>query len=260
MAIKLIDRINNYASISQYKLLPKLPVIIVVNGRSFTKATALLDKPYSSQLMETMCSTLTYLLQEIDGAVFGYVFNDEIVIIARNDQQLTSEPWLHNDIQKLVSTTAAMATLHFNTYATSIELNIPDAILTAQAFVVPNITEAINTIIAKQQQNFQTSIHFACFYELLKKNLNKEQIKEMIGNSNIDEKTNLLEQECGVIYNDYPVAFRHGVACYKTPQIVKFGDQEIVKNKWKLDVNLPVFTKTTLLQDILKETNEKIHN
>jgi len=237
---KLKERIAAYESTADVKLLPRVPLIITINGRSFSKITSILDKPYCTKFAECIYSSMVRLVNEIDGTVFAYSFNDEIVIVARNDQNLDTSPWYDNKIQKIVSSTASIATLHFNNCAASIDLNLMgDPIFLSKAFVVPNITEAINVMVSKQQQAFQSSIHFACFYELLKK-YNKEEIKEMLGGTSLDEKINLLSQECDVDFNEYPVEFRRGVACYRSPKLVEEG---VLKHKWSLNSDIPIFTR-----------------
>ncbi len=236
---KLKDRIAAYEGAADTKLLPRVPLIITVNGRSFSKITSLLDKPYCSKFADCMYSTMARLVNEVDGAVFAYSFNDEIVIVARNDQNLDTSPWYDNKVQKIVSSVASVATLQFNNCISSIDLNLMgDPIFLSKAFVVPNITEAINVMVSKQQQAFQSAIHFACFYELLKK-YNKEEIKEMLSGTSLDEKIDLLNQECQVDFNEYPPEFRRGVACYRSPKIV----DGIVKHKWTMNSNIPIFTR-----------------
>lgn len=237
---KLKDRIAVYENTADTKLLPRLPLIITVNGRSFSKITSLLDKPYCSKLADCMYSTMLRLVNEIDGAVFAYCFNDEIIIVARNDQTLDTNPWYDNKVQKIVSAVSSVATLHFNNCAAATELNlIGDAIFIAKSFVVPNITEAINVMVSKQQQAFQSSMNFACFYEFLKK-YNKEEIKEMLSGTSLDEKIDLLNQECEIDFNEYPPEFRRGVACYRSPQLVSEG---VLKHKWVLNPEIPIFTR-----------------
>lgn len=237
---KLKERIVAYENAADTKLLPRLPLIITINGRSFSKITSLLDKPYCSKFSECMNSSMLRLVNEVDGAVFAYSFNDEIIIVVRNDQTLETLPWYDNKIQKIASATASITTLHFNNCAASIDLNLMgDPIFLAKAFVVPNITEAINVMVSKQQQSFQSSIHFACFYELLKK-YNKEEIREMLSGTSLDEKIDLLLQECNVDFNEYPLEFRRGVACYRSPKIVDGGT---IKHKWILNSEIPIFTR-----------------
>lgn len=246
---KLKDRIESYQNQTEFKLLNKLPVIIVVNGRAFAKLTSLLDKPYSDVFSECLASTSLKLCSEVEGCIFAYQHNDEIVLISRNDQAVDTSPWFDNKVQKISSIVSSMATLHFNRCIGSTELNLlGEAHFSTKVFTVPNVAEAINTIIYKQQQNFYTSIQFACFYELLKK-YDKNSIKEMIQGLSFDEKVDLLQQECDIDFNKYPTAFRRGASFYKIPKLVG----ETMKNKWFINDDLPIFTKDqSFLSNIFK--------
>jgi tRNA(His) 5'-end guanylyltransferase len=251
MAIfSLKDRISSYEEISNYKLLSKLPIIIQINGRSFSKITSLLDKPYCEDFSKCMNSTMLQLCLEIEGAVFGYHFNDEIIIVAKNDQNMDTIPWYDNKIQKITSVTSSVATLHFSNLANAMDLNLMgDPIFLSHVYTVPNTLEAINVIISKQLQNFQTALQLACFYELLKK-YNKDTIKDMLSGLTSDEKIDLLLQECDINFNDYPIAFRRGAASYRAPKLI---NNDIVKNKWIINEELPIFTQdNSFLVNIVK--------
>lgn len=250
---KLKDRIDSYRESSDYKLLGRIPLVICINGRNFAKTTALLDKPYDIKLSECMHSTMLRLCNEIEGVLFAYHFNDEIILVSRNDQSIETTPWFDNKLQKICSITSSIATSHFDDCASSISLNLSgDPIFYSQIFNVPNIVEAINTIIFKQQNNFLYSIQSACLYELLKK-YEKNTIKEMLSGLSMDEKIDLLKQECNIDFNDYPTSFRRGVACYKIPKIVN----ESVKNKWFINNELPIFTKDqSFLTNIFKHGSD----
>ena len=240
MSNKLKDRIDAYQASADTRLLPRVPIVIAVNGRSFSKLTSLLDKPYCPKFAECILNTMLRLCTDIEGALFAYQHNDEIIIIARNDQGTDTAPWYDNRAQKISSITSSIATLHFNRCATAIELNIMgEAIFSSQVFVVPNIMEAINTLVYKQQYNFQTSIQSACFYELLKK-YDKNTIREMLNGLSLDERIDLLQQESQVDFNEYPPSFRRGAACYKVPRVAEDGT---MKNKWFINPDLPIFTK-----------------
>ncbi len=237
----LKQRVSSYEEIADYKLLSKLPVIISINGRSFSKITSLLDKPYSFEFSECLYDTMLKIIQDVDGAVFGYAYNDEIVIIARNDQKEDTNPWYDNKIQKITSVASSLATFYFSNKANSMDLNLyGDPIFVSKVFTVPNFTETINTLIYKQNQSYSKSLYNACLYELLK--LNKysvSDIKEMLSNTSQDDKIDLLLQECNVDFNDYPSDFRRGVGCYRIPVIM--GTE--MRNKWSLNKELPFFTK-----------------
>jgi tRNA(His) 5'-end guanylyltransferase len=239
-SLKLKDRIALYENATDYKLLGRVPIIICINGRSFSKITSIIDKPYCEKFAECMYSTALRLAMEVEGSVFSYCFCDEIVIVARNDQSIETNFWYDNRIQKISSVTASIATLHFNNCATALDLNlIGDAVFISNTFVVPNITEAINVIVSKQQLSFQKSLHFACLYELLKKQYDKNDIKEMIQGTSSDDKINLLQQECNIDYNNYPIAYRRGIACYRQPKLI---DGKL-KHKWSINMEIPIFTK-----------------
>jgi len=250
MSNKLKDRIESYRDSTDYKLVNRLPLIICINGRGFSKFTSLLDKPYCPKLAEGLSAVMLKLCTEVDGALFAYLHNDEIILIARNDQSLETEPWYDNHIQKICSVTSSIATLRFKNYLDTIDLNyVGEPIFTSQVFAVPNIMEAINAIVYKQQQNFHTSIQFACFYEFLRK-YDKNAIKDMLHGLSVDEKIDLLYQDCEVDFHQYPHIFRRGAACYKVPKVVDSG---MMKNKWIINTELPIFTKDqSFLSNIFK--------
>ncbi len=227
----------------------RLPIIINLNGRSFSKITQLIEKPYDQKFSECLLSTMHRLCTEIEGVIFAYTHNDQILLVCRNDQNEDTTLWFDGKIQKICSVAASIATLHFNECASTVKLNLStDPIFTAQIFSVPNITETINTIIYEQQQNFLTSIQFACIYGLLKK-YDKNTIKEMLNGLNIDEKKDLLFQECNIDFNELPEIFRRGAACYK----INHEKDGIEKQKWTINSNIPIFTKDhSFLQNILK--------
>lgn len=249
MATSLKDRIDSYQELSNYKLLGKLPVVIYLNGRSFSKSTSLLEKPFCAKFAECLYSTMLKVSSDIDGAIFAYSHNDEITLILRNDLTPDMQQWCDNKLYKIHSIVSSMATLHFNNCANTIGLNISnEPIFISHAFTVPNLQEAVNTIVSRQQQNFHTSIQFACFYEMIKK-YDKPTIKEMLAGLSIDEKIQLLKQECDVDYYQLPQSFRRGVAAYKIPKLI----DGIMKNKWTLNYNLPIFTKNQeFISNLLK--------
>jgi tRNA(His) guanylyltransferase len=240
MSISLKDRIENYQNIADLKLIGRVPVVIVVNGKSFAKTTSLLNKPFCSKFSEVMLSITLKLCVDIEGSVLAYQHNDEVVIVSVNDQNPDTMPWYNNRVQKISSITSSIATLHFARRSVEMELNLMgEAIFSAQVFAVPNVMEAINTLIYTQQHNFHSSVQFACFYHLLDK-YDKETIRNMITGLSLDEKIELLRQECQIDFYQYPTAFRRGSICYRAPEIIN----DVIKNKWKIE-SAPIFTKDT---------------
>jgi tRNA(His) 5'-end guanylyltransferase len=239
----LRERISSYEEIVDTKLLPKLPVIIVCNGRSFRKLTAPLQKPFSTAFLELMCGIMLKLCQEIDGTVFGYTFNDEIVIIARNDNTLDTTPWYDNRIQKIVSATSSIATLECIKLAKTKDINFfGDPIFTTKTFAVPTITEAINTLVLKQQTAYNAALYNACFYELIKR-YSVDAVNQTLIEKSTQSKLELLSDECGIDFSLVGSPFRRGVASYRAPKIINSNGEDKIKNSLIIDSDLPVFVK-----------------
>ncbi len=238
----LRDRIRSYQEQSDFRLLKKLPIITIVNGRSFKKTTSLLHKPFDQKFLEVMSGVMIKLCCEIDGTVFAYSFNDEIIIVSRNDQHIDTLAWLDNKIQKIVSTVSSIATLEFVKIAKLKELNIfGDPIFTTNVFVVPNLIEVINLLISKQQQAFHSALSMACFYELIKTH-SVNVVKETLAEKSAQEKAELL-MESGKDFNAYALPFRRGVAAYRMQKLVQTANGEEMRNKLVIDLELPLFTK-----------------
>ena len=241
METSLTDRINSYQELNDYQLIKRLPVIIVINGRSFSKTTSLLDKPYSPAFMELMAASMVKLCNEVDGIVFSYTFNDQIVLILKNDQNANTEAWYGNKIQSIVSATSSIATLEFNKVKDINGVNIiGDAIFTAKTFVVPNTVELINTIIHMQQNCFHAALSQAAFYELLKIH-GSDKSKKILNGKNPKQKAEILFNECGVEFNNYPLPFKRGIATYKAPKINPYNNE--IKHKFIINDELPLFTQ-----------------
>jgi tRNA(His) 5'-end guanylyltransferase len=247
-------RITSYEDICDPRLMPRVPLIINLNGRNFSKITSLLPKPFSLELGQCLYATMADLVQEIEGAVFAYSFNDEITIIVRNDQTLDTQPWYDNSVSKIISAASSLATLHFNDAAAELEVNLSgDPIFLSKIFTVPNLTEAVNVMVYHQQRAHQIAVRLACFYELIKK-YRKHEIEEMLMDTSLEEKIKLLKEEAGIDFYEYPVEFRRGVVCYRRPETINYNGEDIVKERWALNTDVPIFTsEKEFLQDIIKK-------
>src|ERR1019366_10250945 len=105
----LSERIKEYENCYQQAIISKIPLVIIINGRNFQKTTALLDKPFSIDFLDAMGHIMISLMSEISGGIFAYSFNDEIIIILKNDAM----PWCDNNIQKIISITSSIASIEF---------------------------------------------------------------------------------------------------------------------------------------------------
>jgi tRNA(His) 5'-end guanylyltransferase len=254
------DRQKRYEDASDIILTTRLPVIIRVDGKSFHKVCKKVIKPYDPLVIDCMANAMLSSIESIEGAVFGYQQSDEITFVLRNDQNLESQPWFKNRIQKISSITSSLITYHFNKYFSSLKDPpnlIGDLLFDARSFIVPSINESVNNLIWRQLDCIRNAITNASYHELGKK-FGKKTAQGMIQNKKVDERLILLSKDCGIDFEDkYPVSYKRGVCVYKVPTIVNSSNGEIARNKWKLDYDTPLFVQNrTFLQTIISNGHD----
>lgn len=119
---------NNYENITRYYLTRRMPVIIRIDGKAFHTFTRGFKKPFDDILVKTMQDTMKYLCENIQGCVLGYTQSDEISLVLTDYAELTTDAWFGNNLQKMCSVSASMATMAFNKFFL-IMLKIQRAIL-----------------------------------------------------------------------------------------------------------------------------------
>jgi tRNA(His) 5'-end guanylyltransferase len=234
---KLIDDLIEYEERAQTKLMRKTPVIIKITGRNFAKITKDFEKPYSAELAMCFLDTMHKLCIEIEGTVFGYYAGDSIFLVCRNDLGASTTPWYDNDVQKIASCAASIATGAFYKSITTVNDSLfdSDIVFLASVFPVPYIEEAYNYIIYRQYENIKVAAYEACFAELFRMGYNPTDIDNKLYFMNYDDKVSYLRDKLGIKFNDYPIVFRHGAACYRVNKII--GDKK--KSKWTLNKDIP---------------------
>ena len=105
------DRMKKYEGITRDHLVPRMPVIIRLDGKAFHSFTRGFAKPFDQIMMKSMQETMKLLCENIQGCVLGYTQSDEISLVLVDYQNLNSCSWFDNNIQKIASVSASMATL-----------------------------------------------------------------------------------------------------------------------------------------------------
>jgi tRNA(His) 5'-end guanylyltransferase len=151
----------NYESCFRIYLPKRMPVIIRLDGKAFHSLTKDMNKPFDNEFIKNMALTAQKLLKEVQNGVFAYVQSDEISLLLHNYKRLNTESWFGNNVQKMVSISAGIASSYF-TYL----LNGIIAVFDARAFVIPEVLEIaskgllsqcfhINNCIIKIAMNFK---------------------------------------------------------------------------------------------------------
>ena len=107
------ERMKEYEMQSRTKLLRRVPVIIRLDGKAFHTWTRGLDRPFDRNLMHIMQKTMLALCEQIQGCVLGYTQSDEITLVLVDYQRIESMAWFDNQVQKMCSVAASIATSAF---------------------------------------------------------------------------------------------------------------------------------------------------
>lgn len=97
---------------SDFKLDPSKHIIMMLDGRSFSKFCKQFDQPFDDWFVDTMNKTAQYLCQHIQNARMAFVQSDEISIYIEKCAEET-QPWFNARIQKMCSVAAGMASAFF---------------------------------------------------------------------------------------------------------------------------------------------------
>lgn len=228
----LSDRMKEYERAYDIKMTRRIPIIIRLDGRAFHSWTKRIGciKPFDDRLMNLMSETTKYLCKNISGCILGYTQSDEISLLVVNNQNNNSEAWFENRIQKMVSISSSLATYFFNTNS-PFERNIP-AFFDSRVFILPKF-EIKNYFLWRQRDAEKNSIS-----SLAQSLYSHKELQ----NKNSSDKQELCFQK-GINWNDLYTPKKRGYAIYKKPFLIKGKDnEEITRNKFIIDDNIPVFS------------------
>lgn len=241
----LSDRQKSYEKDYDYSITNRIPVIVRVDGRGFTKLTRDVPKPFCYKTSSAMAYSMFESIKQIDSSIIGYTQSDEITFVLWN-KNIESDSWFNNRVQKIGSIVSSMVTYYFNEYVKSSDEppNIKGpAFFDARVFALPNATEVINNLIFRQQDCKVNAVTSAAKAEMGRKYGRIDGAKRLNGKKTA-ERIQILKNECGIVFEDeYPSNFKWGIAAYKAPKVVQSSKGSITRTKWTLDVSPPDFIK-----------------
>lgn len=257
---------NNYENVNRFYLTRRIPVIIRMDmkaGHTFTRG---MKKPFDDIFVKTMQETMKYLCENIQGCVLGYTQSDEISLVLTDYAKLTTDAWFGNNLQKMCSVSASMATLAFNkafndnivkyidgrldagrgitddlTEYTKILINARNkgAMFDSRAFSIPK-EEVCNYFIFRQQDATRNSIQSVGQANFSDKELHKKSTKDI---------QDMLMTQKGINWNDYATTLKRGSCCIKADDSLTEYDEVgnicgyIQRSKWVIDNKIPIFTQ-----------------
>lgn len=196
------DRMKQYEDVPRTYLMRHMPVIIRLDGRAFSGLCKryFQEKPFDSKFQSLIVKTTKYLMKEIQNTKFAYCQSDKISILMHDCPKWyrgSTQPWFGNNIQKITSVAASMASSKFsleanpltykNKYGTIIQEYVPVA-FDARVFNLPK-EEVINYFIWRQNDCSRNAVlrygqH--CFGHKKLQGLKVPQILDLFKEINID--------------------------------------------------------------------------
>jgi tRNA(His) 5'-end guanylyltransferase len=246
------DRIKEYEAIYDVSIMKRVPVVVRLDGKSFSRLTKRLklDKPFDVRFLTAMADTMVSVASKVQGCVVGYTQSDEISLVLINYRSLDAEPYFGNRVLKIASITASMATAHFNRRLVQLMPNSlvssfvdhedAEAYFDSRPFAVPTAVEAMNALIWRQQDCVRNSILSAAYYEIGKVKGRKTTQKMMHGldTSKLQE---LLFHEVGINWSThYSPELKRGTVTYRKLIEVETPNGKAVRHKWVTE-GAPVF-------------------
>ena len=225
-----------YENIPKTKLMRRCPVAMRIDGKAFHTFTAKLKKPFDYVLVKSMQDTMKALCENIQGCVLGYTQSDEITLILVDYQTFSTSAWFDNEVQKMCSIGASIATLYFNKAFTKYTLDEYEsgdkeyyntlakciergAMFDCRVFNIPK-EEVCNLVYWRQLDASKNSV------QMVARSLFSH--KQLFGKSTSAMQDMMMEQY-NVNWNDYPTELKRGSACIRDAE-----------GKWIIDHEMPI--------------------
>ena len=197
------DRIKDYElAETGGKFMKGIPIVIRLDGRSFSRYTKGFNRPFDEDMSYTMIEVTKFLVNETS-AVVGYTQSDEITLILHSEDP-KSELFFTGKKFKIISVLASLASVKFYTTLLSRKGDMtPDKLpsFDCRAFQVPSKMEAWNALLWRVQDATRNSVQMlgqAHFSHKELQNKNQNRIIEM-----------LFEQK-GIKWVDLPAKYKEG--------------------------------------------------
>lgn len=255
---------NNYENVNRFYLTRRMPIVIRMDmkaGHTFTKG---MKKPFDDIFVKTMQETMKYLCENIQGCVLGYTQSDEISLVLVDYAELTTDAWFGNNLQKMCSVSASMATLAFNkaftrniskqskrlytehldekdaSYIETLEIAMnKGAMFDSRVFTIPK-EEVCNYMLWRQQDATRNSILSVGQANFSHKDLHGKSC------NNIQD---MLMTQKGINWNDYATTLKRGSCCIKVDDGLAQYDEAgnicgyTQRSQWIIDNEIPIFSQ-----------------
>ena len=198
------DRMKSYESREENRLMPRVPIIVRLDGRGFSKFCKGMKKPFDDDFREAMIEVTKHLVEETNAKI-GYTQSDEISLILYSDNHETGTTIFDGRVQKMSSVFASIASTKF---LMEMLKRFPEKVsdnkypqFDCRVFSVPNKIEAYNAILWREQDCSKNSITMVCETVFVSEDLkfkSSEERKLMLLTKNLNWDNFTSAQKYGV--------------------------------------------------------------
>lgn len=255
--IGLVTTLGDYCkwlekNFSNEIMIPKLPVIIRLDGNNFHSWTKGLKRPFDENLTNLMIETTKFLVKETN-AVIGYTQSDEITLILYSNN-VKSAIYNYGKKQKILSKLTGRTVTFFNEKRKELLPNHNKlANFDCRIYQTPTLEDAANQLLWREidaTKNSISSLAQSLFPHKDLQNLNSSQLQDKM----------MLEKQ--VNWNNLPTKFKRGVYVKRT-EIEKELTKDELENlpeKHEARTNPNMIIKRHIIQTIEYPILSKIKN
>jgi tRNA(His) 5'-end guanylyltransferase len=198
MADDLGDRMKEYERVETSRRLdPTLPIYARVDGRSFSRFTRGMQRPFDPAMTAAMIETTRYLV-ETTHARIGYTQSDEISLVFLAEST-NSDVFFSGKVQKMASVLASMAAAKFASVCPSgYEGRLPH--FDCRVFQLPSRDEAANALVWRALDARKNAVSMLAQTHFSHKALHGQGQADMLQ----------MLSGIGVEFENFPAAFRQG--------------------------------------------------
>jgi tRNA(His) guanylyltransferase len=214
------DRMKIFESMTEARLMPYLPALVRIDGRSFHTFTRGLSRPYCEKLSNLMVETTKFLVSGFD-ATLGYTQSDEISLMFYQKDFKSQLPF-DGRLLKLCSVLSSATTEFFvknvETYLGK-EYAVKPINFDCRVWNVPTEREAVHYFVWRERDAVRNSVQMAA---------QSVYSHGELQDKNSSELQEMLFQK-GINFNNFPVFFRRGTYVQRLTTNRPFTPEELDK-------------------------------
>ena len=243
----LSDKCNYYRSLTDYRLIPGQPVLVMLDGRSFSK---LIKKkfalPFDDRFIEMMNKTTEKLCAEIGGAKIAYVQSDEISLFLEDYKTINTDSFFGYRLTKLLSIIPSIATGYFNKELWKIFPDSDPVQFDCKVWNVPNLNEVYSWFLYRQNDCVRNSKQ-----QVAQKYYSHKELHGLL----VDDQVQKVKDEKGISWwHDFDEGKKYGRLIWKEKEhhINQERNLEYDRSVWKSHPGFDLNKEREKFMDLIK--------